>query len=189
MNRWLDVVFFGVAQLPPTLFCRILIIGGFKSSNERLNDLWEYSVVSRHWEERTHSNVHTKIQLSPRGGHSACCIGSKVWIYGGHGGAFYSRKDLDDLFVLDLDTWIWTKVDTIPYVFFYIYAKGYAKYAWKSRAVTWSAGFSFPKVSQVASQHCTKSYDELLHRAFYVVDHHRYHRKGEVLVGGQSTVP
>ena len=89
---------------------RILVIGGFLSSSERLNDVWVYSVVSRQWEDKTSLSGQRATVFLPRGGHSACCIGSRLWVYGGYGGAMYSRKDLDDVCVLNLETWNWVKV-------------------------------------------------------------------------------
>ncbi|CAM9114065.1 unnamed protein product, partial [Sphacelaria rigidula] len=69
-----------------------------------------YSVVSRQWEEKTPPVEQKSTLFSPRGGHSACCIGSQLWVYGGYGGALYSRKDLEDVHVLDLELWKWIKV-------------------------------------------------------------------------------
>ena len=90
---------------------RILVVGGFQSSSERLSDVWVYSVVSRQWEDKTPPPVQRSTTFSSRGGHSACCMGSHLWVYGGYGGALYSRKDLEDVCVLDLETWTWAKVD------------------------------------------------------------------------------
>lgn len=89
---------------------RILVVGGFQSSSERLSDIWVYSVVSRQWEDKTSPPVQRSTIFSSRGGHSACCMGSHLWVYGGYGGALYSRKDLEDVCVLDFQTWTWTKV-------------------------------------------------------------------------------
>lgn len=89
--------------------CRILMVGGFKSSSERLEDLWVYSSVSRQWEEMIPRD-NGSASFSPRGGHSACRIGSHLWIYGGYGGALHSCKDLEDLCVLDLESWRWIEV-------------------------------------------------------------------------------
>lgn len=89
---------------------RILVVGGFQSSSERLSDVWVYSVVSRQWDEKTTPPVQRSTIFSSRGGHSACCMGSHLWVYGGYGGALYSRKDLEDVCILDLETWTWAKV-------------------------------------------------------------------------------
>lgn len=80
------------------------------SSSERLNDVWVYNVVSRQWEDKTPPPGQRATAFLSRGGHSACCIGSRLWVYGGYGGALYSRKDLDDVCVLNLETWNWVKV-------------------------------------------------------------------------------
>lgn len=94
----------------PSWLGRILVVAGFQSSSERLSDVWVYSVISRRWEEKTPPPAEKTPTFSARGGHSSCCIGSRLWVYGGYGGMLYSHKDLDDVCVLDLITWKWSKV-------------------------------------------------------------------------------
>lgn len=86
------------------------MVGGFQSSTERLSDVWVYSVVSRQWEDKTPPLAQRSTVFASRGGHSACHMGSHLWVYGGYGGALYSRKDLEDVCILDLETWAWAKV-------------------------------------------------------------------------------
>jgi dynein heavy chain, axonemal len=51
-------------------------------------------------------------QPSPRGGHTASLIESKLWLFGGYGGTGYSRRDLDELYTLNVEKWVWSKVVT-----------------------------------------------------------------------------
>ena len=46
-----------------------------------------------------------------RGSHSATLIGSSMYVFGGYGGAGFSRKDFNDVSVLNLETWEWRHVD------------------------------------------------------------------------------
>jgi dynein heavy chain len=47
---------------------------------------------------------------SPRGSHTATLIDGKVYVFGGYGGPGYSRRDLDDLTTLDVESMEWVKV-------------------------------------------------------------------------------
>jgi dynein heavy chain len=47
---------------------------------------------------------------SPRGAHSATLIGKNVYVFGGYGGMGYGRRDLNDLHMLDIETWKWSKI-------------------------------------------------------------------------------
>ena len=46
----------------------------------------------------------------PRGEHTATLVGHTLFIFGGYGGVGYARRDLNDLFCLNLNTWIWEKM-------------------------------------------------------------------------------
>ena len=43
-------------------------------------------------------------------GASAAFVGTTAFIFGGYGGFGYSRRELDDMHVLDTETWKWSKV-------------------------------------------------------------------------------
>lgn len=45
-----------------------------------------------------------------RAGHSATLIGNLVYIFGGYGGLGYGRRELDDIYTLDVYSWTWTKL-------------------------------------------------------------------------------
>lgn len=48
---------------------------------------------------------------SPRGGHSSVLIGRLVYVFGGYGGSGYQRRDFDDLYTLNVDTFVWERLD------------------------------------------------------------------------------
>eukprot|EP01038_Epipyxis_sp_PR26KG_P005447 gene5447-7540_t len=101
----------------------ILIFGGFHTPDHRLNDVWVYDAISGAWNQpnsRHNQEASVACQLanlewanvpSPRAAHSATLIGDLVYIFGGYGGLGYSRRDLDDLYTLNIYTWVWTKVN------------------------------------------------------------------------------
>jgi hypothetical protein len=98
---------------------RILIFGGFKSSSERLNDVWVYSAISRAWEyygggastDLASQSLLAANAPPPRGSHSSVLIRGKLWVFGGYGGISYSRKELNDVSTLDCDTYTWSRVN------------------------------------------------------------------------------
>ena len=107
-----------------TLFenTQILVFGGYHTTEHRLNDVWVFDAVAYCWTQPNsdhNQDSNTASQLSnekwanvppPRGGHSATLIGENVYIFGGYGGLGYSRRDLDDLYALNVFTWVWSKV-------------------------------------------------------------------------------
>jgi dynein heavy chain len=102
---------------------QILLFGGFHNTEHRLNDVWVFDTIAGNWiqpnakhnEEATASNCvlanNEWVNVPPpRAGHSATCIGDLIYIFGGYGGSGYSRRDLDDLFSLNIYDWTWTKL-------------------------------------------------------------------------------
>ena len=101
---------------------QLLVFGGFHTTEHRLNDIWIFDAVAYAWRQpnRAHNVEASKpFQLSnqewnnvppPRGGHSATLIGDLLYVFGGYGGLGYGRRDLDDLYALNIDTWKWTKI-------------------------------------------------------------------------------
>ena len=55
---------------------------------------------------------------SPRGGHTAVLIGKSIYVFGGYGGSGYQRRDFDDLYTLNVDSFAWERLDravgTVP---------------------------------------------------------------------------
>ena len=128
--EWMLVKLRGANPLPRwghtmSLFdnTQLLIFGGFRNENMRLNDLWIFDVVKWGWsqpnkEHNKEASVPNAMNMtawpncpSPRGGHSATVFGDYIYIFGGYGGYGYSRRDLDDLYVLDTLEWTWNKVN------------------------------------------------------------------------------
>ena len=107
-----------------TLFdnTQILVFGGFASSDHRLNDVWVFDAVSYKWSQPNPqhnqeaaipfqlTNNHWANVPPPRASHTATLIGEHVYIFGGYGGLGYGRRDLDDLYSLDVNRWVWNKV-------------------------------------------------------------------------------
>jgi dynein heavy chain len=108
-----------------TLFenTQILIFGGFHTTDHRLNDVWIFDTVGCTWSQpnpKHNQEAAVPCQLSnsewsnvpsPRGGHSATLVGELVYVFGGYGGMGYSRRDMDDLYALNIYTWVWTKLN------------------------------------------------------------------------------
>ena len=112
---------------------KLVIFGGFHSSTNRFNDVHVFDTITLSWlqpidgacdftprgnhvpPQDTHPGVPT-----PRGGHTACLDkgGDKLYVFGGYGGMGYSRRDFNDVFILDIgDGWTWSKVNakgTLP---------------------------------------------------------------------------
>lgn len=101
---------------------RILVFGGFHSTSLRLNDVWIYEISADTWSQpnpQHNMEASVKNQLSfnawpnapsPRAGHSATLIGDQLIVFGGYGGLGYSRRDLDDLYSLNIKSLEWMKI-------------------------------------------------------------------------------
>jgi dynein heavy chain len=100
-----------------------MVFGGFHSSTCRFNDIWYFNIVSLEWSRPVPpqseftprgNHIPSKGMLSgvpsPRGGHTASKIDSKIYIFGGYGGLGYSRRDFDDLYVYDVENVSWAKL-------------------------------------------------------------------------------
>ena len=100
----------------------LMIFGGYLSHDERLNDMWMFDTVSLEWSQLqannprqpasvyhlSHQDASHKDVPAPRGGHSATLVGTDaVWLFGGYGGFGYSRKEMDDLYRLDIRSNSW----------------------------------------------------------------------------------
>ncbi|CAN0415753.1 unnamed protein product, partial [Hapterophycus canaliculatus] len=46
-----------------------------------------------------------------RGSHSGSLIGNSLIVFGGYGGPGFSRRDFNDVNVLDLSTWEWVEIE------------------------------------------------------------------------------
>ncbi|KAF2312873.1 hypothetical protein GH714_040930 [Hevea brasiliensis] len=89
---------------------RLFIFGGCgKSSNDNVevyyNDLYILNTETLVWKELN----TTGQKLPPRAGHSTVAFGKNLFVFGG----FTDAQNLyDDLYMLDVDTGVWTKVMT-----------------------------------------------------------------------------
>lgn len=108
-----------------TLGKKIIIFGGFKSSNVRFNDVWIFDTETEEWTqpppgiteadktgngEAVFKRPWADVPL-PRGSHSATLIGNNLYIFGGYGGAGFARRDFNDLTILDTQSWVWKPID------------------------------------------------------------------------------
>lgn len=84
----------------------ILIFGGYRSSTQRLNDMWVLDTAKDKWSQPAAGRT----EPSPRGAHAAALVGRKLYVFGGYGGEGFARQDFNDLHALDLETWEWKLV-------------------------------------------------------------------------------
>ena len=82
---------------------KIVVFGGW-NINEQFNDVWFADKFEWRWGI---AEVSGDIPAARRG-HSATVIGNKMYVFGG---IFGFSKYLDELYVLNLDTWEWTVPD------------------------------------------------------------------------------
>ena len=104
---------------------KIIIFGGFHSNSERFNDVWMLDTVTMSWSQPVASALMHKlspddalkgmlaIQPEPRGNHSSTIVGKHMVIFGGYGGEGWARRDFNDVYALDLETWRWKAVEPL----------------------------------------------------------------------------
>ncbi|CAM9257232.1 unnamed protein product, partial [Sphacelaria rigidula] len=114
--RWHHAV---AVRSPTTL----VLFGGFRSSSIRFNDLWLLDTKGDKWSqpppgitEEAEDGVITfkkswKGCPDPRGSHSGNLIGNSLIVFGGYGGPGFSRRDFNDVHVLDMSTWEWVEIE------------------------------------------------------------------------------
>ena len=98
----------------------IFIFGGHASPQVRLNDTWLLQVPSYTWKRAEgdlavqspkNQEGHSQNQPGPRANTGATLLDGKIYLFGGHGGVNYQRVAFNDLFVFDLETQVWTKIE------------------------------------------------------------------------------
>jgi len=88
---------------------QVVVFGGHHASDRRLNDVWVFDTMAMTWSE---SVTNEEEAPSPRAGHSATMMGArKMLVFGGYGGPGDERKDVNDLYELDVVDWTWTLVE------------------------------------------------------------------------------
>jgi len=100
----------------------IIVFGGFHTHGHRLNDVWVFDAFTLTWSQPNEdhnleaaqpcqlTNIEWPNVAPPRAAHSATLIGDNIYIFGGYGGSGFSRRDLDDLYSLNVKTWTWNKI-------------------------------------------------------------------------------
>ncbi|KAF5730202.1 hypothetical protein HS088_TW20G00574 [Tripterygium wilfordii] len=84
---------------------KIVVIGGEDGHDYYLSDVHILDTDTLMWKELSTSGH----MLPPRAGHSTVCFGKNLFIFGG----FTDAQNLyDDLYMLDIDSGLWTKVLT-----------------------------------------------------------------------------
>ncbi|WCJ35825.1 Galactose oxidase/kelch repeat superfamily protein [Euphorbia peplus] len=84
---------------------KIIVIGGEDGHDYYLSDVHILDAETLEWKELNTSGQ----KLSPRAGHSTVAFGKNLFVFGG----FTDAQNLyDDLYMLDIDTGVWTKVIT-----------------------------------------------------------------------------
>lgn len=82
-----------------------MILFGGESSKGYLNDCWSLNLENYHWKALSFEKSITI--PTPRASHSCYIHGHQMFLFGG-----INRTPNNDLFVLDLDTFIWQKIVT-----------------------------------------------------------------------------
>ncbi|XP_044476218.1 kelch domain-containing protein 3-like isoform X3 [Mangifera indica] len=84
---------------------KIIVVGGEDGHDYYLSDVHILDSETLTWKELKTSGQ----MLSPRAGHATVAFGKNLFVYGG----FTDSQNLyDDLYMLDVDTGVWTKVMT-----------------------------------------------------------------------------
>ena len=73
------------------------------NANRDKNDLWALNLITTAWSEIVPSGTKPTKRIA----HSAVCHNDKMWVFGGFGSAVQSD---DDLYSLELTTYIWKKI-------------------------------------------------------------------------------
>jgi dynein heavy chain len=102
---------------------KLVIFGGFQDDSKRLNDVWVLDTNAYKWTQpiklKSESEISPDTSLRnrlgpspfPRGEHAAAKIGEKLYIFGGYGGHGFARRDFNDLYCLNVETWSWQRVE------------------------------------------------------------------------------
>lgn len=96
---------------------KLLIFGGFYTSNLRFNDTYILRTNNFTWIQPPNQksggepkNAESKIGApEPRGNHTCTYHKGKVFVFGGHGGIGFQRLAFNDLYILDTETYEWNK--------------------------------------------------------------------------------
>ncbi len=80
---------------------KLIIFGGKNEENEKLNDVWSFTVPTHNWQKLTTNSQ----AVLPRSGHSATVHNNYMLVFGG---ILDVTKELDDMLLFDLEMKKWT---------------------------------------------------------------------------------
>jgi len=83
----------------------LILFGGSLTKGGFTNDLWVYSIENEEWKKIE----STALQPIPRSGHSACLLGSDMYVFGG---LTDDNKRLNDLWICHLSNFQWEEIKT-----------------------------------------------------------------------------
>jgi len=90
----------------------ILVFGGSVSRTLRTNETWIFDTVVQKWTHLKHLDINAP---SPRSGHTCTLVDENMlYCFGGFGGEGYSRREMNDMYVLDctdLEKLKWRRVN------------------------------------------------------------------------------
>lgn len=73
---------------------------------------WQWVQPPNQKSQGSPKNAESKIGApEPRGDHTATFHKNKVYVFGGSGGVGYARQNFDDLYMLDIETYEWQKLE------------------------------------------------------------------------------
>lgn len=87
----------------------VVCVFGGTNLTHRLNDCWLLNTDTMSWSEAYPEG--TAGVPSPRSGHAACTLDGKMYVIFGYGGLGYSRRDLADISVLEMETKTWSSLN------------------------------------------------------------------------------
>ena len=102
---------------------KLVVFGGFQDDAKRLNDVWVLDTRAYKWSQpiklKSESEISPDTTLRnrlgptplPRGEHASAKIGNKLYVFGGYGGLGFARRDFNDMYALDTETWSWERIE------------------------------------------------------------------------------
>lgn len=84
--------------------CSLFVYGGFDSSDNVLNDMWEFNIQRSTWSKVQYRLAHNNEQPLGRAEHTAVVYLNRMFVFGGYDG----KRKLNDTYVFDFATRTWS---------------------------------------------------------------------------------